>query len=198
MCQCAPESHIAEGAIGKDLTKRQSRFFCDAAVITFFSDNSKHVMIQFAESKSTHPRQIGYAGMMEGAEIMNVSSVYLESGQPSPVSEGYCKFFFKEKNISGISCGAKVDEAGRRTVPVVGFNADPSSTPAPPHSPTAGPDSSTPFNKSGVANCSLPGTIIEFALNGHGGAQVARIESNYQPFRNAGPADPYLAGGFGR
>jgi hypothetical protein len=148
--QCAPESHIAEGAIGEDLTKRQSRFFCDAVVITLFSDNSKHIMIQFAESKSSHLRQIGYAGMMEGTEIMNVSSVYLESGQASPVSEGYSKFFFKEKIISGISCGATVDEAGRRTVPVVGFNADPLNIAATPHSPTAGPDSSTPYNKSGV------------------------------------------------
>jgi hypothetical protein len=73
--QCSPESHIAEGAIGEDLTKRQSRFFCDAAVITLFSDNSKHIMIQFAESKSSHLRQIGYAGMMEDTEIMNVASI---------------------------------------------------------------------------------------------------------------------------
>jgi hypothetical protein len=42
-----------------------------------------------------------------------------------------------------------------------------------------------PYNKSGVANCSLPGTIIEFALDGRGGAQVARIETNYPPFRVA-------------
>jgi hypothetical protein len=46
--QCTPESHIAEGAIGEDLTKRQSRFFCDSAVVSVFSDNPKHVMIQFA------------------------------------------------------------------------------------------------------------------------------------------------------
>jgi hypothetical protein len=182
--QCAPESHIAEGAIGEDLTKRQSRFFCDAAVVTYFSDNPKHVMIQFTESKSTHARQIGYAGMMNDAEIMNVDKVYLESGRPSMVVDGYCKFFFKEKTISGISCGAKIDEDGRRTVPIVGFNADLSSAPAQPQSSTDG-NEPIPYDKSGVANCSLPGTIIEFALNGRGGAQVARIESNYPPFRNA-------------
>jgi hypothetical protein len=182
--QCAPESHIAEGAIGEDLTKRHSRFFCDSAVLTFFSDDPKHVMVQFADSKSHHARQIGYAGMMDDEVMMNVRNVYLETGRPTPVAEGYCKFFFKEKNISGIACGAKVDEAGRRTVPVVSFNADPSSTPAPPHSPTAQPDL-IPYDKSGVANCSLPGTIIDFALNGRGGAQVARIESNYLPFRRA-------------
>ena len=183
--QCTPESHIAEGAIGEDLTKRQSRFFCDSAVVSVFSDNPKHVMIQFADSKSNHARQIGYAGMMEDEEIMNVRSVYLESGQPTPVADGNCKFFFSEKNISGIACGAKIDEAGRRTVPIVSFDADPPSTPAPSHSTTAQPHAPIPYDKSGVANCSLPGTIIEFALNGGGGAQVARIESNYAPFRRA-------------
>jgi len=43
--ECEPESHIAEGAIGEDLTKRQSRFFCDSAIITSFSYNPKHAMI---------------------------------------------------------------------------------------------------------------------------------------------------------
>ncbi len=182
--QCAPESHIAEGAIGEDLTKRQSRFFCDAAIITYFSDNSKHIMIQFAESKSTHARQIGYAGMMDDAAIMKVNKVYLESGNPSMAVDGYCKFFFKEKKISGISCGAKMEDDGRRTVPVVAFNADLSDVSA---QPKSSPDEHQPmpYDKSGVANCSLPGTIIDFALNGRGGAQVARIESNYPPFRRA-------------
>lgn len=183
--QCGPESHVAEGAIGEDLTKHQSRFFCDAAVITFFSDKPKHVMVQFADSKSNHARQIGYAGTMDDAEILVVSSVYLETGRATPVVEGYCKFFFKAKDISGISCGAKIDEGDRRTVPVVSFDADPPSASAPPHSSTVEPNATVPYNKSGVANCSLPGTIIEFALDGRGGAQVARIETNYPPFRVA-------------
>jgi hypothetical protein len=29
---CDPSSHIAEGPIGSDLTKRQSRFYCNSAV----------------------------------------------------------------------------------------------------------------------------------------------------------------------
>jgi hypothetical protein len=186
--QCASGSHIAEGAIDEDLTKHQSRFFCDSAIVSVFSDNPKHVMVLFADSKSNHARQIGYAGMMEDEEIMNVRSVYLESGKATPVAEGYCKFFFKEtsmeKNVSSIACGAKIDEADRRTVPIVVFDTDPSTISTPPNSPSAGPNP-PPYNKSGVANCSLPGTIIEFALNGHGGAQVARIETNYPPLRSA-------------
>jgi hypothetical protein len=185
--KCAPQSYIAEGAISEDLTKRQSRFFCDSAVVTSFSDNPRHVMVQFAEFKSTLVRILAYAGMMDNPEIMTVSKVYLEPGKSSPVVDGHCKFFFKEKRISGIACGGMIiDESGRRIVPIVAFNADPSSPPAQLHSPPmAGQNEGVPYDKSGVANCSLPGTVIEFALDGRGGAEVTRIESNYPPFQRA-------------
>ena len=35
---CDSTSHTAEGPIDSDLTKRQSRFYCDSAVITFLDD----------------------------------------------------------------------------------------------------------------------------------------------------------------
>ena len=37
--QCLSSSHTAEGPIGSDLTQRQSRFFCDSAVVNFFPDD---------------------------------------------------------------------------------------------------------------------------------------------------------------
>jgi hypothetical protein len=186
--QCRPGSHIAEGKIGDDLTKHQSRFFCDAAVVTVFSDNPKHVLIQFADSKSNHARQIGYAGLMQDEEILAVRDVYLEAGRRTPVVEGYCKLFFEaktmEKTISGFACGAKIDEADRRTVPVVSFEAMPATLSTPPNSATSVPGPPL-YNKAGIVDCSLPGTVIEFTLNGQGGAQVARIETNYAPLRAA-------------
>jgi hypothetical protein len=42
-----------------------------------------------------------------------------------------------------------------------------------------------PYQNAGVVNCSLPGTIVEFGLDGSGGAEVTRIESNFAPMRNA-------------
>ena len=135
--RCAPESHIAEGAIGEDLTKRRSSFFCDSVVISVFSDNPKHVMIQFADSKSNHARQIGYAGMMDNGEIMNVYNVYLEPGEPIPVADGACKFFFMKQDISGIACGAKIDQLGRRIVPIVTFDAGPHETTSSLFNPTS-------------------------------------------------------------
>jgi hypothetical protein len=56
---------------------------------------------------------------------MQVDSVYLSPGESTTVSDGACKFFFQNRHITGIVCGMKVDETGRRTTAVVTFNAAP-------------------------------------------------------------------------
>lgn len=43
----------------------------------------------------------------------------------------------------------------------------------------------TPYDKSGIVNCALPGTTIEFALLGQGKVKVVNFSSNYDPFRVA-------------
>jgi hypothetical protein len=123
---CEPSSHTAEGPLGADLTKRQSRFYCDSAAITYFDDRKGHVMVQFAQKESHHSPILGFAGTVEDDGIMMpVDHVYLAPGQATTVSDGWCKFFFKGRHMSAIVCGMKVDETGRRTTAVVTF------TPAP-------------------------------------------------------------------
>jgi len=123
---CDSSSHTAEGPLGVDLTKRQSRFYCDSAVVTLFDDYKGHVMIQFAQKESHHSPILGFAGRVEDDGIMMpVEHVYLAQGQATTVSDGWCKFFFKNRHISGIFCGMKVDETGRRTTAVVAFTAAP-------------------------------------------------------------------------
>jgi hypothetical protein len=123
---CDTSSHTAEGPIDSDLTKRQSRFFCDSAVITFLDDYKGHVMIQFAQKESHHSPILGFSGRVEDDGIMMpVDHVYLVPGQATIVSDGWCKFFLKDRQLSGIMCGMKVDETGRRTTAVVVFNAAP-------------------------------------------------------------------------
>jgi hypothetical protein len=123
---CDPSSHTAEGRLGSDLRKRQSRFYCDSAVITFFDDYKGHVMIQFVQKESHHGPILGFAGKVEDDGIMmSVDHAYLTAGAPTTVSDGVCKFFFKNRHMSGIFCGIKVDETGRRTTAVVSFNAAP-------------------------------------------------------------------------
>jgi hypothetical protein len=124
--RCTPISHTAEGPIDSDLTKRRSQFYCDSAVITFFDDYKGHVMIQFSQKESHHSPILGYAGRIESDGIMMpVDHVYLAPGQATTVSDGWCKFFFKDRHMSEIFCGMKVDETGRRTTAVVAFTAAP-------------------------------------------------------------------------
>jgi hypothetical protein len=123
---CNPSSHTAEGRLGADLTKRQSRFYCDSAVITFFDDYKGHVMIQFAQKEAHHGPILGFSGKVDDDGIMmSVDHVYLTAGPPATVSDGVCKFFFKNRQMSGIFCGIKVDETGRHTTAIVAFNAAP-------------------------------------------------------------------------
>jgi hypothetical protein len=123
---CDASSHTAEGPLGSDLTKRQSRFFCDSAVIAFFDDYKGHVMVQFAQKDAHHTPILGFAGRVEDDGIvMALDHVYLTEGQATTVSDGQCKFFFKNRHMSGIFCGMLVDETGRRTTAVVVFNPAP-------------------------------------------------------------------------
>jgi hypothetical protein len=122
--RCEPSSHVAEGRIGDDLTKRQSRFFCDSAVIVSFGDDPKHRMIQFADSQSNHARGLAFAGFLRDTKLLDVHNVYLETGRASVAADGGCQMFFEKQEISAIVCGAKIDEGERRTVPVVTFTID--------------------------------------------------------------------------
>jgi hypothetical protein len=123
---CRPSSHTAEGPLGADLTKRQSRFYCNSAVITFFDDYNGHVMIQFTEKESHNSPILGFAGKVEnGGIIMDVNHIYFLRGKPTTASYGLCKFYFKNRHMSEIFCGAYVDETGRRTDAVVAFDAVP-------------------------------------------------------------------------
>ena len=132
---CDSSSHTAEGSLGSDLTKQQSRFYCDSAVIKFFDDYKGHVMVQFAQKESHHSPILGFSGRVEDDGIMmSVDHVYLVQGQATTVSDGSCKFFFKNRQMSGIFCGMKVDKTGRRTTAVVVFNAAPGQISNPPPS----------------------------------------------------------------
>lgn len=128
---CNSASNTAEGPLGSDLTKRQSRFNCNTAAITFFDDYPGHVLINFSEKESQHSPFLGFAGRIEALKpgdvgtMMQVSNVYFATGQAIAVSDGWCKLFFKGQQLSGIGCGMKVDETGRRTVAIVTFDVSP-------------------------------------------------------------------------
>lgn len=120
---CSGESHVANGpigAIGADLTKRQSRFACDAMIQAGFDDDPKRVMLQFLATKDKQSRPLAFAGRMVDRDTMNVDGVYFETGKRTPVDEGACRFF-RDQPGEQIACGARIDKDGVRTVAIVGF-----------------------------------------------------------------------------
>lgn len=120
---CTADSNIAEGPLGSDLSKRESRFFCDTATITSFEDSKAHILINFSQREAHHSPILGFSGYLNSqGDVMKVEKVYIASGEPVTVSDGMCQLFFKAGRITGIGCGMKVDETGERTVALVAFD----------------------------------------------------------------------------
>jgi hypothetical protein len=182
---CNEKSHIAEGSRTEDLTKRQSRFFCDSAVIIHPNGDPKRVLITFTESQSNTGPQIGFAGSVSEPDMAQISRVYLRSGVATAADDGACKFFRKDGKITSLFCGAKLDIGERRTVPIVAFEVGANSRPDGPPQPDQASTKFPPYRESGVATCTCPGTSIEFYIDGQGGAQITNAKSNYSGFTNA-------------
>jgi hypothetical protein len=122
--ECTEDSHVAEGPAGADLTQRQSRFFCDSAVISLVRITDRRLMVQFVEKgREIQTSIIGFAGEITDDDVVVLDRVYLD-GAPLTPSEGYCKFFYDdEHHLKDVVCGAMVDYGDRRVVPVVSFSA---------------------------------------------------------------------------
>ena len=81
------------------------------------------VMIQFAQHQAQHAPIIGFAGVLEYKDQIRVQRMYLEEGVATPVTDGHCKQFFGKKHrLTGVMCGAVVEESGRKNVAIVEFS----------------------------------------------------------------------------
>jgi len=93
---CTKSSSIAEGAIGTDLSQRQSQFFCDVTTITHF-DNSR-IPISSSLKGSHHSPNISFVGLPDKDGAVNVDKVYFSSKDPTAASEWLCKIFRENDN----------------------------------------------------------------------------------------------------
>jgi hypothetical protein len=126
--RCETTSHIAQGRLGSDLTQRQSRFFCDAAVVTV---HERTALIQFSERRARHQDPVGFAGILERPDFLSVGRLYLRSGAaPVRVQDGGCRLFsgpeHPARSIADarhIVCGGVIDDGDWRTVVLIVFRA---------------------------------------------------------------------------
>jgi len=118
---CGPDSRITEGPADVDLRERRSRFLCDSAAISFSRITDGRVMIQFSERGRETMSILGFAGRASGDDLVEIDSVYLGTELLTP-QEGMCKLFYDENfQVTGASCGARIEGNGRVTVPIVAF-----------------------------------------------------------------------------
>ena len=118
---CGRESFIAEGPIGSDLTKRQSRFFCDSAVVTLDIEQGRG-LFQFAEKRSNATPGLGFSGPFSGERTFSLDTVYFNSAEKEPAAEGLCGIEMgRGGKPSRIYCVVTSDHGGRRAVARVEF-----------------------------------------------------------------------------
>lgn len=118
---CGPDSHLAEGRLDEDLSDRRSRFYCDSAIVTFSKITDGRVMIQFVQKARRTTSILGFSGQVLGEDMVGVDTVYVGS-EVLVAAEGVCKFFYDDTfQIVSAACGARVEDGGRATVPIVAF-----------------------------------------------------------------------------
>jgi hypothetical protein len=124
---CAGGSHSANGLVTDDLTQRESRYFCDSAIVESFGPSAghpNHMLIAFSDSHTTHSLLSFGATMLDDQNSAEVSHVFLVPGVVTEVTEGGCKVYFEGEKVTGIFCGAKIDNGHHRDVRIVVFDAD--------------------------------------------------------------------------
>jgi hypothetical protein len=120
--QCSSDTRVGIAAAGSDDFER-TPFECNSAIVSYHEDRGS-LMLQFAKKQSNDGSILGFAGTLDGREMLQVERVYLPGGaSPRTPNDGYCKLFWNGRLLSSIACGAQIDADGKRIVPVVSFEA---------------------------------------------------------------------------
>lgn len=117
---CGSISYVTEGSMREDLSKNRVPFKCDLMTISYFDNVGKHVLINFFQKESISKQTIGFGGLLVEENIIHVNNIYFGQSQAVP-EESYCKLYYKNKKLDGVSCGGIVIENNHRTVPNIGF-----------------------------------------------------------------------------
>jgi len=123
---CAAGSHTAEGPERSDLTKRQSRFYCDSMVSSMVDNQPGHFLVQFLSKGMQHAPILAFGGFFGRDGLLHVSSIYFEQGIRTPADDGFCQFFRgKSGKLTAAACGGVVVKDGVKSVAIVDFRIAP-------------------------------------------------------------------------
>lgn len=123
--QCATTSHIAQGKKTEDLSKLESRYFCDQAIVGSEDGSDDHVRITFKKDGQNISPVIAVIGVKKDGDMIHLRDILLGS-QRAEVSDGACRFFYtKKRQMTDIVCSATFDQGEQRTVSVIAFKLDP-------------------------------------------------------------------------
>ena len=117
---CGNISYVTEGSMNEDLSKNRIPFKCDLMAISYFDNVGKHILINFLQKESISKQTIGFGGVLIEENIIQVNNIYFGQSQVAP-KESFCKLYYSNKKLDGVSCGGIIIESNHRTVPNIGF-----------------------------------------------------------------------------
>jgi hypothetical protein len=118
---CGDISYVTEGTMSEDLSKNRVPYKCDLMTISYFDSVGKHLLINFLQKQSISKQTIGFGGVLVDENIVQINNIYFGQTKVVP-KESYCKLFYKNKKLDGVSCGGLVFDNNHRTVPNISFN----------------------------------------------------------------------------
>jgi hypothetical protein len=122
--QCGVNSHIAQGRKSEDLSKLESRYFCDQAIVGSEDGTDDHVRITFKKDGQTISPVIAVIGVKKDGDMIHLRDILMGS-QRAEVNDGACRFFYtKKRQMTDIVCSATFDQGEQRTVSVIAFKLD--------------------------------------------------------------------------
>ena len=112
--QCMPTSHIAQGKKTEDLSKLESRYFCDQAIVGSEDGSDDHVRITFKKDGQNISPVIAVIGVKKDGDMIHLRDILMGS-QRAEVSDGACRFFYtKKRQMTDIVCSATFDQGEQR------------------------------------------------------------------------------------
>jgi hypothetical protein len=123
--ECSVRSHVAQGRKTDDLTKLDSRYFCDEAIVGSEDGSNDHIRITFKKDDQSISPVIAVIGVKKDGDMIHLRDILMGSLR-AEVNDGACRFFYsKKRQMTDIVCSATFDQEDQRTVSVIEFKLAP-------------------------------------------------------------------------
>lgn len=119
--RCTEDSRIAVGPADEDLAPYRKPYACDFAVVAITNAETGRMLVQFLNNDSSTGDIVGFGGLLQGRDFMEVDGIYLTPGERLTPVGASCKFFLDGEKLTGVVCGGRVEMGDQAAAPIIAF-----------------------------------------------------------------------------